>query len=179
MVVQGDRRACRRSLYNGLAAPRLTAALTGARRRLAVAAAFAVLVCGGCSYQLESITAKPDAGVEQTGSIVRPGAGRAAQATATAAAEPSPADLAYARAAAADALARGAKGNSVPWHNPQSGVGGNITPLASSYSAGGLSCRDFLASYVRGGAQAWLQGSACRSARGEWEIKSLKPLKSG
>jgi surface antigen len=96
-----------------------------------------------------------------------------------AAAEPEEDDLAYARAAAADVLGRGAKANSVPWQNPQTGVSGNITPLATTHSEGGLPCRDFLASYVRGGAQSWLQGSACRTARGEWEVKSLKPLKSG
>jgi surface antigen len=66
----------------------------------------------------------------------------------------------------------------VPWQNPQTGVGGNITPLASSHSEGGFPCRDFLASYVRGRAQSWLQGSACRTASGEWQVKSLKPLKS-
>jgi surface antigen len=96
-----------------------------------------------------------------------------------AAAEPEEADLAYARAAAADVLGRGAKANSVPWQNPQTGVSGNITPLATTHSEGGLPCRDFLASYVRAGAQSWLQGSACRTARGEWEVRTLKPLKSG
>jgi surface antigen len=128
------------------------------------------LACGGCSYQLESMFSKPEADVEQTGSITR---------SAAAAAEPAPADLAYARAAAADALARDTKGNSVPWRNPQTGVGGNITPLAATHSEDGLPCRDFLASYLRTGAPAWLQGSACRTARGDWEVKSLKPLKSG
>jgi len=135
------------------------------------------LVCGGCSYQLDSMLSKLDGEAEHTGSIARlPAAAGTATAAVT---EPSPVDLAYARAAAADALAHDAKGNSVPWRNPQTGVGGNITPLASSHSEDGMACRDFLASYVRAGAQAWLQGSACRSARGEWEVKSLKPLKSG
>lgn len=90
----------------------------------------------------------------------------------------SDADLVYARAAAADALARDGKDNSVPWQNPQTGAGGNITPLASSHSEDGLPCRDFLASYVSSGAQAWLQGSACRTAAGGWQVKSLRPLKS-
>lgn len=121
---------------------------------------------------------KPDADVEQTGSIGRLPAPAAASASAIAT-EPSSVDLAYARAAAADALAHDAKGNSVPWRNPQTGVGGNITPLASAHTEDGVACRDFLASYVRAGAQSWLQGSGCRTARGEWEIRSLKPLKSG
>ena len=97
------------------------------------------LACGGCSYQLESGFSKSEADVEQTGSITR-------ATTARSAATPAPADLAYARAAAAEALARDTKGNSVPWRNPQTGVGGNITPLAATHSEDGLPCRDFLAS---------------------------------
>ncbi len=127
----------------------------------------------GCSYRLPSLTSKDDADLT-TGSLVRPSepAPRSADAL-----PPAEGDLAYARAAAADALARGAKDSSVPWQNPQTGAGGNITPLATSYSEGGLPCRDFLASYVHGGSQDWLQGAACRSSRGTWEIKRFKPLK--
>jgi surface antigen len=127
-----------------------------------------------CSYALDSMSSKAELDTKQTGS-----AGQTAARTDLAAAEPAEADLAYARAAATAALGGNAKANSVPWHNPQTGVGGNITPLASSHSEGGLPCRDFLASYVRGSAQSWLQGSACRTASGEWQVKSLKPLKSG
>ncbi len=119
--------------------------------------------------------AKNVAEPDQTGSI--PAVGRAAQAAN--ATTPSEIDLAYARAVAADALGRGAKDNSVPWENPHTGAGGNITPLASSYSDGPFVCRDFLASYVRGQAQAWLQGEACRTGRGKWEVRNLKPLKQG
>jgi surface antigen len=130
----------------------------------------------GCSYALDSMSSKTYLDVRQTDAASLAADDRTDY---IAASEPAEADLAYARAAAADALAHGAKANNVPWQNPQTGVGGNITPLATSHSEGGLPCRDFLASYVRGGAQSWLQGSACRTARGEWEVKSLKPLKSG
>ena len=93
------------------------------------------------------------------------------------ASEPAEVDLAYARTAASNVLARGGKDASVPWRNPQTGASGNITPLATAYSEGGLPCRDFLSSYVRGSAQDWLQGAACRSASGAWEVTRLKPLK--
>ena len=79
----------------------------------------------------------------------------------------------------ATALARAGKDSSFPWENPDTGAGGNITPLATSYTEGGLSCRDFLASYVHGGSQDWLQGAACRTEAGAWEIRRLKPLGSG
>jgi len=147
------------------------------RRPAAVAAVLGALAAAGCSsYPLDSLFSKHESDVDRTGSVGRPGgqAGRAADA-----AQPPEADLAYARAAAAAALARGAKDNSVPWQNPNTGAGGNITPLAASDTEGGFPCRDFLASYVHGESQTWLQGSACRTSRGEWEIKNLKPLKSG
>jgi surface antigen len=86
-------------------------------------------------------------------------------------------DLAYARVAASDVLAHGDKGSSVPWRNPDTGAGGNITPLATASVEDGQSCRGFLASYVHGDSQDWLEGSACRSGKGNWEVKSLKPLR--
>lgn len=135
----------------------------------------AALGCAGCSYQLDSMFSKTGDGAEVTGSIAH----HAVETSARAAGMVSESDLAYARAAAAGALADGSKVNSVPWQNPQTGVGGNITPLASSYDQDGLPCRDFLASAMSDGAQAWLQGSACRTAKGDWQVKSLKPLKSG
>ncbi len=127
---------------------------------------------GGCSLPLDTMFEKADAQVEQTGSVT-PGA-NLRQAGA-----PSEADLAYARAVAAEALARGSNDSSIPWENPHTGAGGNITPLAAAYAEGAFFCRDFLASYVRGQSQAWLKGAACRTERGVWEVKSLKQLKQG
>jgi surface antigen len=139
----------------------------------AVLTAFAV---SGCSYRLSSLNSKDDGDPPATGSIAAP-AGLAVQ---TQSVSPrAEVDLAYARAAASDALARGGKDSSVPWENPQTGAGGNITPLATSYTEGGLPCRDFLASYVHGGSQDWLQGAACRTVAGAWEVRRLKPLKHG
>jgi surface antigen len=167
--VWAGRPVVRRVLYRGTAALRLCGSL---RRLAAVAAAAGALALCGCSYQLDSMLSKTDADPSLTGLAGRAGA----QQDRTAVSE---ADLAFARAAAGEALARGGSGNSVPWRNPQTGVGGNITPLAVSYSTDGLPCRDFLASYMSGSAQAWLHGSACRTAAGQWQVKSLTPLKSG
>jgi hypothetical protein len=51
-----------------------------------------------------------------------------------------------------------------------------VTPVASSYTKDGATCRDFLASYVRReGAEVWLQGQACRPRQGAWEVKSMRP----
>jgi 17 kDa outer membrane surface antigen len=145
------------------------------RRFAALAGLLSALSMPGCAYQLNSPFSKGDADVEQTGSI-----GNAdRQAGAAKGAVASETDLAYARAVAADVVGHGAKDSSVPWENPNTGAGGNIMPLAASYNDGSLTCRDFLASYVRGQAQAWLQGEACRTTHGKWEVRSLKPLKQG
>jgi len=143
------------------------------RRFGGAAALICALAAGGCSFQLHSLLSKDDADAETTGSVVRSGE---KVADASDAWQPSEVDLAYARAVAAEVVARGGKDASVPWQNPSTGAGGNITPLATSYSEGGFPCRDFLASYVHGETQSWLQGSACRTGRGKWEVKTLKPL---
>lgn len=135
----------------------------------------ASVAAAGCSFQLGSLMPGRDGGdSDPTGALRPPPAAPARQA---ADATPSEYDLAYARKVAADVLARGGKDTSAPWENPQTGAGGNITPLATSYTTGSFTCRDFLASYVKGESQSWLQGEACRTRQGTWEVKSLTPLK--
>lgn len=85
----------------------------------------------------------------------------------------SSADLAVAGAATATLLDH--EGASGPWENPLTGARGTITPLAAAYRDNGVECRDFLASYVRETAEAWMQGEACRNSVGRWEVRSLKP----
>lgn len=90
---------------------------------------------------------------------------------------PSDSDLAMAKAAAIEALERGGQNVSVPWENPETGSRGTITPIASAYNMDGFVCQDFLASYVHGGSESWLQGEACRIHQGRWEVRTLKPWK--
>jgi surface antigen len=92
---------------------------------------------------------------------------------------PTEADLAFARNAASDVLTKGDKDSSQPWENPETGARGSVTPLAQAYSSEGHTCRDFLASYVNGHSESWLQGAACQSGQGRWEIHTLKPWKQG
>jgi surface antigen len=92
--------------------------------------------------------------------------------------EPAPteSDLAFARTAASDVLTKGDKDTSQPWQNPETGARGSVTPLAQAYANGdGRTCRDFLASYVNGRTESWLQGAACQAGHGRWEIHTLKP----
>jgi surface antigen len=92
---------------------------------------------------------------------------------------PTETDLAFARNAASDVLTKGDKDSSQPWENPETGARGSVTPLAEAYSSDGQTCRDFLASYVNGRSENWLQGAACQSSQGRWEIHSLKPWRRG
>ncbi len=89
---------------------------------------------------------------------------------------PTEGDLAFARNAASDVLTKGDKDSSQPWQNPETGARGSVTPLSQAYSSeNGRTCRDFLASYVNGRTESWLQGAACQTGHGRWEIHTLKP----
>ena len=92
---------------------------------------------------------------------------------------PTDSDFAFARNAASDVLTKGDKDSSQPWENPETGARGSVTPLAQAYSSDGRTCRDFLASYVNGRSERWLQGAACRTDHGRWEIHTLKPWRRG
>ena len=62
--------------------------------------------------------------------------------------------------------------------DPATGARGTVTPIASAYQKDDRTCHDFLASYVKGAAQSWLQGEACKPIEGAaWEVRSMKPWK--
>ncbi len=180
MLVWDGREWCRRHLYNdsGTAALRLCRLLWRARSMLLkpLAAILSLMAVSGCSYQLASLVSTDESGPQVTGAI-NPSA-NPSSATLSKNSSQAELDLAYARAAAAEALSRGSRDASLPWQNPHSGARGNITPLATSYSEAGMACRDFLASYLHGESQDWLEGAACRTTSGAWEVRRLKPLKS-
>ena len=71
---------------------------------------------------------------------------------------PAEGDLAIARAAASEVLSKGGKHTSLPWENPKTGARGTVTPLASTYQQDGITCRDFLASYVKNGSELVVAG---------------------
>jgi surface antigen len=130
------------------------------------------LVHGGCalSYRLDSMFGTKDERKQDVTGTVSQGAFAAAGP-----ADLVEADLVYAKAAAAELLARGGRDSSMPWTNPNTGAHGTITPIAASYDQNGATCRDFLASYLRGNTETWLHGEACQSG-GRWGVKTLKPF---
>ena len=127
----------------------------------------------GCSlsYKLDSFLGRDTETPQQTASV-RPASGPPQTA-----ATPANMDLAYAKAAVAELLGRPGKNGSLPWENPGSGARGTVTAVADAYTSDGFQCRDFLASYIRDGAEAWLQGDACRIHQGKWTVRTLRPLK--
>ncbi len=158
-------------LYTETAMARLWRRRCCARLPLAATLALA-LACGGCSLPSNFDSLFGSAGTsETTGSITPPpGSKEAAEL-------PPERDLIYTRAAVSEVLTRGGKNASLPWENPQSGARGTVTPIASAYTQDGAVCHDFLASYVSGSSEAWMQGEACRQAHDKWEVRSLKPWK--
>jgi surface antigen len=128
------------------------------------------MVSGGCSMSRSDNAFARMEEDEVTSSItVAQGSGPA----------PSESDLAFARNAASDVLTKGDKDSSQPWTNPETGARGSVTPLAHAYSSDGRTCRGFLASYVNGRNESWLQGAACQIGHGRWEIQTLKPWSRG
>ncbi|MEJ0075697.1 MAG: RT0821/Lpp0805 family surface protein [Alphaproteobacteria bacterium] len=127
----------------------------------------------GCSlsYKLDSFLGKDAEKPEHTASI------RPASAPGPATAMPADMDLAYTKAAVAALLGQPDKSASQPWENPATGARGTVTAVADAYTSDGFQCRDFLASYIRDGAESWLQGDACRIHQGKWTVRSLRPLK--
>jgi surface antigen len=143
------------------------------RRLVAAAALIAMgMSTAGCSFRLGSMFGKSeDKTADVTGSITPIRVHDDTNLTDS--------DLALARNAASDVLTRGGKDASQPWENPETGARGSVTPLSSTYANEGQTCRDFLASYVRGTNEGWLQGEACQSGSGAWEIRSMTPWKRG
>ena len=124
---------------------------------------------GGCSYQLESIGGTGTDGRGDVTATLRPAP------AAKPLAHPSEADLVIARATVKEALSKGGKNISLPWENPKTGARGTVTPVASAHIVDGETCQEFLTSYVRNGAEAWLQGEACLAGSGGWEVRRMTP----
>lgn len=129
------------------------------------------LSSGGCAVSGMFGIGKDDAfaKAETTGSIPTRALGKPNSGL------PPDADLAYARSAIAEVLSMGRKDFSTSWENPRSGARGTVTPIAKAYTQDGITCHDFLASYLNGRDETWMRGEACQQAQGRWEVKALRP----
>ena len=167
---------CVAPAYHGSGKKRL------ARRFSALAlACFLGLATGACSMSMqlgdffsdkkeEEVAAAKADGKDVTGSIP------AQPAKATTAERMDSVDWTFATAALREALGSSGEGSSVPWQNPQTGARGTVTPVANAYVQEGFPCRNFLASHVGDGRESWFEGTACRIHRGQWDVRSARPL---
>lgn len=137
--------------------------------RLSLCAALIGVAAGGCSfsYQLGSLLGNGEDKTKQ--------AADAAVGSDSTDSNLSEEDLVPARTAVADAVAKNGTAKSATWENPATGARGTITPIA--VAAKQDACRNFLASYVHGRNETWLEGQACRGRNGRWEVRRLEPWK--
>ena len=60
------------------------------------------------------------------------------------------------------------------WRNPNSGASGTIRPTATTMSATGTPCREFVQTIYVGGQAKEGYGRACRQADGSWKIQGYQ-----
>jgi surface antigen len=80
------------------------------------------------------------------------------------------ADLNYYNQASQRALETGQSGRALPWRNPESGVGGSVTPGNYYQNASGQYCREYSQTINVGGRTEQGHGTACRQPDGTWQI---------
>lgn len=74
--------------------------------------------------------------------------------------------------ATARALETRRAGETLPWHNAQSGNRGSITPERTWQRDDGTYCREFTQTVIVGGQKESAYGRACRQPDGSWKIAS-------
>ena len=57
------------------------------------------------------------------------------------------------------------------WANPDTGVGGSVTPTKTYSTTEGTPCREFTTTVSIGGESEQAYGTACRQADGSWKIQ--------
>ena len=57
------------------------------------------------------------------------------------------------------------------WENPDTGVGGSVTPTKTYSTTQGTPCREFTTTVSIGGQTEQAYGTACRQADGSWKIQ--------
>ncbi|MGL4651192.1 MAG: RT0821/Lpp0805 family surface protein, partial [Caldilineaceae bacterium] len=79
------------------------------------------------------------------------------------------------RAALATALDPQGNGGHVRWDNPASGARGSFAPLGNPFLIQHDICRVFSAVVAFAEPEQSFQGTACRNAPGEWQVRDLQP----
>ena len=133
---------------------------------VALAIAFAASLAG-CSFALPSMFSD---GEVTTGSLAR-------KAVSPLSPDLGQEDWRRAKGALAVALDPQGNGSAVNWDNPESGLKGTFTPVAQPFVKDDEICRAFLATLTQSDRTATLQGTGCRVAADEWDIRDIKPFR--
>ena len=79
-------------------------------------------------------------------------------------------DQGYYQRSTTTALESARSGQTVEWHNPDSGNYGTITPTNTYKNDSGEFCREFTQTVTVGGKKQQAYGVACRQPDGSWKI---------
>lgn len=82
----------------------------------------------------------------------------------------SEADKVYSQRTTEDTLEYGKPGETVTWSNPDSGNSGTVTPQEVYANDQGEDCRQFETTVHVEGEERTANGTACKTADGEWQI---------
>jgi hypothetical protein len=85
-------------------------------------------------------------------------------------------DWRRAEGALAIALEPQGNGTAAPWDNPETGRKGSFAPVGDAFLEADVICRAFLARLSLPAGSSEHQGTACRTAPGQWAVKQAKPF---
>ena len=80
------------------------------------------------------------------------------------------ADRREASRATYSALETKPSGTASPWHNPDSGNSGTVTPTRSYQAQNGAYCREYEQTVTINGENESAYGTACRQSDGNWQV---------
>lgn len=86
-------------------------------------------------------------------------------------------DWRRAKGALAIALDPQGSGAAVKWDNPDTEISGTFTPVAQPFVKQNEICRAFLATISLPGRTSSLQGTGCKLAADEWQIRDVRPFR--
>lgn len=85
-----------------------------------------------------------------------------------------PSDWLYARGALGLALTGALDGPPVLWANPETGSRGSFRPASPVEARDGLMCRRFLATRASGQKEDTVEGKACQTPAGQWDVAEVQ-----
>jgi surface antigen len=88
----------------------------------------------------------------------------------------SPSDWLYARGALGLALTGSEDGPPVIWSNPETGSRGSFRPAAPVEAQNGVTCRKFWATRVAQDREETVEGRACQTPAGQWDVAEARPV---